>query len=389
MDIGGHSVNHPVLSKLDRPSQHYEVNRCLETLNRIAPNQDRSCTSFCFPYGGTHSYNSDTLELLKLAGIRCCFDVRNQPGPPLAATLAEFTHNILRLPRFDCNEIHGGMCNQQARYRTLTVFTSNQKRHLHLLKCLSQVADTVFAVIEATPTTKKLHSDPTMREYFDKVSAAETEIFGSHVEFLPSNVKTLALTMGDATACFRDSLMDHSGPYSQALQAEYIFVFGASWLKGDLIKMLMRKGALNLHAGISPYFRGSATNFWSVNDSRADLTGLTLHFISEGLDSGPIVSHFLPRDRAGGWDPFLLGMEAIRAGHLALTNILSAGQLPKYISKAVHQSGKRWGKSQQIRYARNADFTKEVAEIYLQKIANTVIDISKRDLSLFVNPYVW
>ncbi|MBQ1640668.1 MAG: methionyl-tRNA formyltransferase, partial [Lachnospiraceae bacterium] len=83
----------------------------------------------------------------------------------------------------------------------ITVFTSNQPRHLSLLRRLSEVAEVVYAIEEGTTVfpgevKDRYDNSPVMKEYFEHVRAAEAEVFGT-VGFLPSNVKQLCLKSGD------------------------------------------------------------------------------------------------------------------------------------------------------------------------------------------------
>ena len=59
-----------------------------------------------------------------------------------------------------------------------------------------------------------------------------------------------------------------------------------------------------------------------------DLLGVNC---AAGLDSGAIITHVVPRALA--WDPFVLGMEAIRGAHLGLCNLIMSGQLFKLKSE--------------------------------------------------------
>ena len=73
--------------------------------------------------------------------------------------------------------------------------------------------------------------------------------------------------------------------------SDLYIVFGSSYIKGRLINFLIKNKAINIHMGISPYYRGSDCNFWSLYDNNFHLVGGTVHLISKGLDSGPILFH--------------------------------------------------------------------------------------------------
>ena len=45
--------------------------------------------------------------------------------------------------------------------------------------------------------------------------------------------------------------------------------------------------------GVSPYYRGADCNFWALYDNNPHYVGATIHLLSKGLDSGPILYHAL------------------------------------------------------------------------------------------------
>lgn len=261
----------------------------------------------------------------------------------------------------------------------ITVFTGNQPRHINLINRLSEIADTVFAIQECKTifpgqVEDLIKKTPVMQEYFINVIKAEENIFGS-VKFVNNNVRTLSLKSGDL------SRMDIS-VLSDALKSDYYIVFGASYIKGGLVKFLTDNNAYNIHMGISPYYRGSACNFWASFDGKSEYVGATIHMLSSGLDSGDMLYHALPK--AGAYEAFDLGMAAVKAAHESLIGMLKSGMINKTVP--VKQD-----KSLEIRYSQRADFTDEAASSYLssmptpQKILD---DLKKRDFTKYLNPVI-
>jgi hypothetical protein len=237
----------------------------------------------------------------------------------------------------------------------ITVFTSNQPRHVSLIRGLATVADTVFAVQECNTLFPGEVEDffrktPVMQNYFRRVTAAEQSVFGD-VAFLPSNVRSLSMKSGDVSKLPRNVLQD-------ALSSDLFVVFGSSYIKGWLIDELVSRGAINIHIGVSPYYRGNSCNFWALYDMRPNLVGATIHLLSRGLDSGPMLFHAMPKP--GPVEPFELGMLAVRAAHLGLLDAIKSGSLANY--DLVQQD-----RGQELRYTRNQDFNDAVAEEYLSR----------------------
>jgi folate-dependent phosphoribosylglycinamide formyltransferase PurN len=46
---------------------------------------------------------------------------------------------------------------------------------------------------------------------------------------------------------------------------------------------------INLHAGITPLYRGVNGAYWALAEGRPELAGTTIHFIDEGIDTGTII----------------------------------------------------------------------------------------------------
>jgi len=261
----------------------------------------------------------------------------------------------------------------------ITVFTSNQPRHISLTKSLALIADEVFAIQECNTVFPGQVEDffkrsDVMQNYFSNLIDAEKELFGLPC-FLPSNVQSLSLKSGDLNKLKIDIL-------KPALQSDFYIVFGSSFIKGELIDFLVSKRAINMHMGLSPYYRGSSCNFWALYDSKPDYVGATIHLLSKGLDSGAMLFHAVPKVEE--IDPFLLGMYAVKSAHDGLVRAIETGEILEM--DAIDQN-----KSLEIRYTRNKDFTDKVASEYLERQATSqdiFRSLKNRDLSMLLNPYI-
>ena len=77
---------------------------------------------------------------------------------------------------------------------------------------------------------------------------------------------------------------------------------------------------LNIHAGITPRYRGCHGAFWALYEGRPDLAGVTVHLVDRGVDTGRIIAQ-APievdplRDtyRTLGLKQYLVGIELMRA----------------------------------------------------------------------------
>lgn len=262
--------------------------------------------------------------------------------------------------------------------KSITVFTRNEPRHLSLIESLCSIADVVYCVIEATtvfPGQQEdlFRSSDTMTTYFAKVRESEQTVFGLP-RILPPNARPLVLKLHDVNNLSLETL-------DPVLHSDAYVVFGATYIKGELIDALVERRTYNIHMGTSPYYRGSSCNFWAAYDDNIDYVGATIHLLSKGLDSGDMLYHALPAPTD---DPFLLGMHAVKAAHQSLKARLSDGSLSKM--EPIKQD-----KADEIRYSRGKEFTDEVAQHYLNNLPSKehiLEKLNNRDLSRFHLPYI-
>ena len=70
--------------------------------------------------------------------------------------------------------------------------------------------------------------------------------------------------------------------------------YGSGILEQRLLEAI-NCNVINIHGGISPYFKGSSTLLYALLLSQPELAGMTVHNIDSGIDSGDIYRHILPR----------------------------------------------------------------------------------------------
>ena len=255
----------------------------------------------------------------------------------------------------------------------ITLFSGNQPRHLNLAKQLSLIAEEVHFVSEVNTVFPLaggdfLNKSDTMREYLTYMIKAENFIFGN-IGFLPKNVRTLALMKGDLNLVSQPQLVN-------ALKSDIYIVFGASYIKGWLIDFLIEKEALNIHMGISPYYRGSACNFWALYDKRPSYVGATIHMLSKGLDNGDILFHCTPK-LIDGDTSFNFTMRSVAAAHDGLVESIDTRKI--FLLPRIKQS-----REFEIRYTKVADFNDEIVREFLE--GNMDIQDSEIEYPYFFKP---
>src|SRR5262245_45703891 len=88
-----------------------------------------------------------------------------------------------------------------------------------------------------------------------------------------------------------------SDPAEVALMAatrpDVVLVFGTGILRNPLLSEFGGR-IINIHLGVSPYYRGAGTNFWPLVNRQPEYVGATIHYLDEGIDTGPILAHARP-----------------------------------------------------------------------------------------------
>lgn len=101
MLIGSHTITHPVMSRLSVSEQAEEITGSFGFLETVL--SELPCRTFCYPYGGFHSFTSETEQLLDDAGCLFSFNVEQRD-----ISGSDLKKRPQALPRYDCNQFPYG-----------------------------------------------------------------------------------------------------------------------------------------------------------------------------------------------------------------------------------------------------------------------------------------
>ncbi len=241
----------------------------------------------------------------------------------------------------------------------ITLFTSNNKRHNYFVNLLSEISEELYVVQECSTIFPGIvpglyQVSPIMKRYFENVNSVQYKLFGnSYINNKKKNIKILTMRSGDLNQCSMSQLSDF-------LKSDVYVVFGSSFIKGELVDFLINQKAINIHAGVSPYYRGNDCNFWALYDDNPHLVVTTIHLLSKGLDSGPILYHAMSNLKT---NPFEYTMSTIKSAFHSIAERIKDGSI--LTIKSLAQD-----KSKEVRYSTKKDFTEEVVKKYLEKKIN-------------------
>ena len=164
---------------------------------------------------------------------------------------------------------------------------------------------------------------------------------------------------------------------SDFLKSDIYIIFGGTYIKGELVDFLIKQKAINIHAGVSPYYRGTDCNFWALYDGNPHLVGATIHLLSKGLDSGPVIYHAMSNLKT---NPFEYTMSTVKSAFHSVAERIKDGSIFKI--KPIDQDKKK-----EIRYSRKNEFNEKIVEKYFDKEIN--INNKNFDNSLLKEPFFY
>lgn len=106
----------------------------------------------------------------------------------------------------------------------------------------------------------------------------------------------------------------------ESCNVDTLAVLGTNLIKPPLLDRWPGR-TINMHLGLSPYYRGTATNFYPLLNDEPEYVGATIHLLDAGIDSGPILRHARPIIVADD-QPHTIGCKAIVAGIEAMIHVL-------------------------------------------------------------------
>ena len=190
------------------------------------------------------------------------------------------------------------------------LLTSTFRRHNFLISRLAAELDVVGVWQEEKsfqPARYAQTADDAavIARHFAARDAAEASYFAGH--------ERPRLQPGAVCRCIAAAAVNDSAEVvrMEACRPDVVAVFGTGLLREPVLRAFDGR-FINLHLGLSPYYRGAGTNFWSLVNREPEYVGATIHYLDAGIDTGPIIAHIRPHiERRDG--PHDIGNKAIAA----------------------------------------------------------------------------
>lgn len=238
------------------------------------------------------------------------------------------------------------------------IFTGNSIRHKYVANTIVEKVDNLLVVSECkkSDAPEALDQPKSIREHFKLRFDTEKIFFTNNDVFY---AKTLPILYKELSSQYIYNVVKKFKP-------DFAFIFGSSIIKEPLLSLLPDNFSINLHLGLSPYYRGSGTNFWPFVNKEIEYVGATLLHINKGIDTGDIIAHVLPKIEVGD-NAHTTGCKVIKESAKCLVNVLSSVKVGKKLNRT-----KQW-KVDNERYYRDNDFNEEILNTYIHNLKSGLI----------------
>jgi folate-dependent phosphoribosylglycinamide formyltransferase PurN len=167
--------------------------------------------------------------------------------------------------------------------------TGDQRRHRYAASALARAVDLAGVISEAkiSPSESTPAESPEDRAVIARHLAERDEVERRLLgEALFPDAPLLAIERGTIDA-------PEVASWLERLEPELLVLFGTS-IVGEPLLSRYAERVVNVHLGLSPYYRGSGTNFWPLVRRMPECVGATIHLAVPKVDAGAILGQVRP-----------------------------------------------------------------------------------------------
>jgi folate-dependent phosphoribosylglycinamide formyltransferase PurN len=171
----------------------------------------------------------------------------------------------------------------------VVLLTSNENRHRYAASRLAAGTDLVGVVAEVkasnitSASPLQAEEQKIVDRHFAERDHAEQKLLGMN-KF--PNTDRIEIRNG---AVNDPEILE----WIEKREPDAVVLYGTSLIKGPLLDAYSGR-MVNLHLGLSPYYRGAGTNFWPLVYGEPECVGATLHLAVAKVDAGPVLGQVRP-----------------------------------------------------------------------------------------------
>jgi methionyl-tRNA formyltransferase len=182
------------------------------------------------------------------------------------------------------------------------LFSGTHSRHVYIHEQILKNFDVCGVVVmEREPTIPgenikgnknkinnwPLNTQELYKQHFNKRDKIEKQYYqNKNIELYNSYCDVLKTTPSTLNS-------DNVKQFIQTKSPDVCFIFGTNLIKDNLLEVMPDLN-INLHLGLSPWYRGSATLFWPFYNLQPQFAGSTFHQIINEPDAGDILHQTIP-----------------------------------------------------------------------------------------------
>lgn len=193
--------------------------------------------------------------------------------------------------------------------------------------------------------------------HLERRKVSEEDFFKVFCDRIPDNSNAHVIERGE---------VDNEEIVSKiiGLNPDLLISYGCSIIKSRLLDFF--KGRfINIHLGLSPYYRGSGTNFWPLVNNELEFVGVTFMYIDRGIDTGEIIHQVRARIFEGD-TPHQIGNRLIKDSFEVLEQLVTNFEKLEKIPPSFFSS-------ETYKFYRNRDFTEEAVSKVYQNFENGAV----------------
>ncbi|MDC0560155.1 formyl transferase [Flavobacteriaceae bacterium] len=178
--------------------------------------------------------------------------------------------------------------------KKIILLTGNELRHNYFKKFMSSQKEikviATYCESDKGSIVKKVNiqQDNNLRKkHLEERNKSEIQFFKNYCEESLDNSNSIFINRGDINS-------EKNVKEIIALNPDLIISYGCSIIRSRLLEVFENK-FINIHLGISPYYRGSGTNFWPFVENELSAIGSTFMHIDSGIDTGDIIHQIRAR----------------------------------------------------------------------------------------------
>lgn len=169
----------------------------------------------------------------------------------------------------------------------VVILTSSQLRHEFVRKAIGLCDDinVLRSYCESSDgriiDRAKKEGSQIKIEHLRARERTEKDFFDHFVELSPDKSNSQLIAAGDINKSVHVEEIEKLDP-------DILVAYGCSIIQEQLLS-LFEDRVLNVHLGLSPYYRGSGTNFWPLVNREPEYVGATFMYMDSGIDTGEII----------------------------------------------------------------------------------------------------